>query len=190
MHSSIRAILKDDKNVLKYEAVSSGTEHILPAVVLEFGARLTDEPVNRYKITCDISDSVKDLRVPIAHARVMRAERTFREKATTIHTYCLRGSFRGGYRYAQHWYDLDCLDHTNITTNAIRNRTLAEDVAVHRKHFFAEKDKTDNVIDYQAAVSGGCVSYLRGQLVTHWLTTISKCSTLVCFTQTPLVLKS
>ncbi|MCY4153196.1 MAG: nucleotidyl transferase AbiEii/AbiGii toxin family protein [Aestuariivita sp.] len=155
--------LNNDKIILEYEEVSRGAEYVLPEVLLEFGARSTGEPADRHKITCDISDSAKDLRLPIANPRVMRAERTFWEKATAIHVYCLRGAFRGGWRYARHWYDLDCLDHTNIAKKAISDRALASDVAKHKQHFFREKDKANNVIDYQAAVSGALCLVPSGQ---------------------------
>lgn len=149
-----KAVVNDDNIILEYEAVRSGTGYVRPAVLLEFGARSTGEPAERHRVTCDVSDAINDLQTPIANPRVMRAERTFWEKATAIHAYCLRGAFRGGDRYARHWYDLDCLDQTDIAANAIRDRDLAEDVARHKQHFFRENDQDGNVIDYQAAVSG------------------------------------
>jgi len=36
---------------------------------------------------------------------VLAAERTFWEKATAAHVYCLQGRLRGE-RYSRHWYDL------------------------------------------------------------------------------------
>ena len=144
----------NDNIVLEYESVRRGTGYVRPAVLLEFGARSTGEPAQRHEITCDISVALPDLGTPIANPRVMQAVRTFWEKATAIHAYCLRGTFRGGDRYARHWYDLDCLDRMSIGSGAIADRRLAEDVAKHKQHFFQEKDQAGNVIDYQAAVSG------------------------------------
>ena len=149
-----KAVLNDDNIVLEYEPVRSGTGYVRPAVLLEFGARSTGEPADPHKITCDISGAITDLQTPIANPRVMRAERTFWEKATAIHAYCLRGAFRGGDRYARHWYDLGCLDRTDIAVNAISDHDLAEDVARYKQHFFRENDCDGNIIDYQAAVSG------------------------------------
>ncbi len=146
--------LEDDNIVLEYEAVRSGTGYVRPAVLLEFGSRSTGEPAKHHKIICDVSEALPDLSTPIAHPRVMRAERTFWEKATAIHAYCLRGVFRGGDRYARHWYDLDCLDHAGLAAAAISDRNLALDVARHKQHFFRENDKSGNVIDYAEAVSG------------------------------------
>lgn len=143
-----------DQIALEYEAVRRGTGYVRPAVLLEFGARSTGEPADRHEIGCDVTDALPDLATPTAHPRVMRAERTFWEKATAIHAYCMRGAFRGGDRYARHWYDLECLDRSGIAKSAISDYGLAEDVAHHKQHFFRENDRAGNVIDYHDAVSG------------------------------------
>ena len=84
----------------------------------------------------------------------MRPERTFWEKATAIHVFCLRGEFRGGDRYSRHWHDITRLDATGYATSAIADNALAKDVADHKTLFFAEKDKTGAVIDYHKAIDG------------------------------------
>ena len=121
-----------DKLYLDYHAVRPGSGYVRSAVLLEFGARSTGEPAEQFTITCDIADALKDLDVPTAQPRVMNAERTFWEKATAIHAYCLKGSFRGGDRYARHWYDLDCLEQARIAQTAIENRDLGKEVARHQ----------------------------------------------------------
>ena len=108
--------LEEDKLYLDYEAIRSGTGYIRPTVLLESGARSTGEPARRHKIKCDLSEAVEGLILPEAEPRVLDAERTFWEKATAIHAYCFRGAFRGGDRYARHWYDLDCLDRVCLTS--------------------------------------------------------------------------
>ncbi len=145
---------EDDKIYLDYEAVRTGTGYVRPSVLLEFGARSTGEPAEHHEIHCDISDALPDLQTPSARPRVMSAQRTFWEKATAIHAYCLRGEFRGGDRYARHWFDLDCLDIVGIAQDALDDRTVARDVAKHKQHFFREKAQTGEVIDYGAAVAG------------------------------------
>ena len=145
---------KDDELYLEYNAVRSGTGYVRPAVLLEFGARSTGEPAERHSITCDISDALPELGTPTAYPRVMSAERTFWEKATAIQAYCLRGTFRGGDRYARHWYDLDCLNHVGIAPKALDDRELGEDVAKHKQHFFREKNQSGEAIDYRDAVTG------------------------------------
>lgn len=144
--------LEDNKLYIDYQAVRSGTGYIRPSVLLEFGARSTGEPADRYLVKCDLAGAIEGLILPEAQPRVMNAERTFWEKATAIHAYCHRGAFRGGDRYARHWYDLDCLDQIGIAESALNNRILANEVAEHKQHFFRETDKTGNVVDYEAAV--------------------------------------
>ncbi len=183
-----KVVENDDKIVLKYGAVSSGIEYTPPELLLEFDARSTGEPADRYTITGDISDWTKELRSPIARPRVMRLERTFWEKATATHVYCLRGVFRGGSRYAKHWYDLDCLDHTKIAAKAISDRVLAADVAKHKQHF-ARKMQPAMSLPIRRQCPVTCFSYLRGELSTLWRMTMSKCLTLVCLGPSPLDLK-
>lgn len=152
-----------EKLYFDYEAVRSGTGYVRPSVLLEFGARSTGEPADFHEILCDISDALPDLQTPTATPRVMSAKRTFWEKATAIHAYCLRGEFRGGDRYARHWYDLDCLDTIGIAQDAIDDRSLAGDVAKHKQHFFREKTQTGELIDYNASVGGGLCLVPDGQ---------------------------
>lgn len=146
--------LEEDELYLEYEAVRSGTGYIRPTVLLEFGARSTGEPARRHQIECDLSEAVEGLILPEAEPRVMDAERTFWEKATAIHAYCLRGAFRGGDRYARHWYDLDCLDRIGVADRALQDGALSSEVAEHKQHFFRETDSAGSVIDYHAAVDG------------------------------------
>jgi len=145
---------ENEQLYLDYKAVRGGSGYVRPAVLLEFGARSTGEPDKRHQVTCDLAEGVEGLVLPVARPRVMIAERTFWEKATAIHAYCLRGAFRGGDRYARHWYDLDCLDQIGIAQSAFDDRALAAAVAEHKQHFFRENDKDGDVIDYAAAVSG------------------------------------
>lgn len=118
--------LEEDKFYLEYEAVRSGTGYVRPTVLLEFGARSTGEPARHHKIKCDLAEALEGLILPEAEPRVMDAERTFWEKATAIHAYCLRGAFRGGDRNARHWYDLDCLDSIGVADRALQNGVLSD----------------------------------------------------------------
>ena len=143
-----------DKLYLDYDAVQKGSDYVEPAVLLEFGARSTGEPAELRDVSCDLEGWNHDISLPRARPRVMKAERTFWEKATAIHAYCLRGAFRGGDRYARHWYDLDRLDHVGIGQDALNDRELANKVASHKQIFFRETDRAGDVIDYNDAVSG------------------------------------
>ena len=106
------------------------------------------------RISCDASDPVKDVEFPSAQPLVLRAERTFWEKATAAHVYCAQHRVRS-VGFARHWHDLVRLDEVGIASNALKDRLIANEVAAHKAAFFREKDSTGNWVDYRNAVSGG-----------------------------------
>ncbi len=144
-----------DKLFLEYDAVATGYEYVKPKVLLEFGARSTGEPSELRDVACDAATYLPTLTFPTARPKVMLPERTFWEKATAIHVYCHKGEFRGGDRFARHWHDLTRLDAAGHAEKAIAHKNLANDVAVHKTMFFAEKDKAGAAIDYHQAINGG-----------------------------------
>ena len=90
---------------------------------------------------------------PAAKPKVMRAERTFWEKAPAIHVFCAQGEFLGGDRFARHWDEVTRLDAAGFADAAIANKALARAVADHKNVFFAEKNSHGDAIDYRAAVA-------------------------------------
>jgi len=150
-----QARAEGDKVFIDYTPLVTGTGYVAPAVMLEFGARSTGEPSEPRAITCDAAAHLRGVEFPSATPRVMRAERTFWEKATAIHVFCIQGAFRGGDRFARHWHDVTRLDAAGFVKTAIADKTLARAVADHKSMFFAEKNPQGEVIDYHAAVSGG-----------------------------------
>jgi hypothetical protein len=84
----------------------------------------------------------------------MHAERTFWEKATAIHVFCLQERLRGD-RFARHWHDVVRLDEAGFAAAAFADRDLAQAVARHKGMFFAERAADRSPIDYAVAVSGG-----------------------------------
>jgi hypothetical protein len=84
----------------------------------------------------------------------MAPERTFWEKATAAHVFCLDDHLRGE-RYARHWYDLVRLDAAGIAAVALADRDLGKKVADHKNRFFLVKDADGERIDYQNAIKGG-----------------------------------
>ncbi len=151
--ATVRA--ENDKVFIDYMPLVTGTGYVAPAVMLEFGARSTGEPSELRTITCDAAAHLRGVEFPRATPRVMRAERTFWEKATAIHVFCIQGAFRGGDRFARHWHDVTRLDAAGFVKTAIADKTLARAVADHKSMFFAEKNPQGEVIDYHATVSGG-----------------------------------
>lgn len=151
--ATVRA--EGDKVFIDYEPLATGTGYVPSSVMLEFGARSTGEPSESRAIRCDAAEHLQGVEFPTATPQVMRAERTFWEKATAIHVFCAQGEFRGGDRFARHWHDVTRLDAAGFADAAIADKTLAQAVADHKSVFFAEKNTHGDVIDYHLAVSGG-----------------------------------
>jgi hypothetical protein len=61
--------------------------------MLEFGARSTGEPSIEADVTCDAAALVGGVEFPMAHPRVMRAERTFWEKRQRFMSSVCKGVF-------------------------------------------------------------------------------------------------
>ena len=151
--ATVRA--ENDKVFIDYTPLATGSGYIAPAVMLEFGARSTGAPSEPRLIVCDAAPHLQDIAFPTAIPAVMRAERTFWEKATAIHVFCAQGEFRGTDRFARHWHDVSRLDTAGFAAAAIADTGLAHAVAEHKSVFFAEKNTHGKVIDYHAAVAGG-----------------------------------
>jgi len=146
--------VEGEKLFIDYEAAAAGFGYVAPSVMLEFGARSTGEPASLRDIACDASGLIEGVTFPTARPRVMHAERTFWEKATAIHVYCLQERLRGD-RFARHWHDVARLDEAGFAASAFADRDLANAVARHKTMFFAEKAFDRSAIDYAAAVNGG-----------------------------------
>ena len=146
--------VEDEKLYIDYEATATGSGYVAPSVMLEFGARSTGEPASLREVVCDASGLIEGLIFPAARPRVMHAERTFWEKATAIHVFCLQQRLRGD-RFARHWHDIVRLDEAGFAEAAFADRELANAVARHKSMFFAEKAADRTPIDYAATVNGG-----------------------------------
>lgn len=144
-----------DKVFIEYIPLTIGTGYVTPTVMLEFGARSTGEPSEQRTVRCDAATYLEEVEFPTATPQVMRAERTFWEKATAIHVFCAQGEFRGGDRFARHWHDITRLDSAGFVDAALADKALAGAVADHKSVFFAEKTSQGEIIDYRAAVAGG-----------------------------------
>ncbi len=142
-----------EKLFIDYEPTATGSGYVAPSVMLEFGARSTGEPASLRDVTCDASGLIQGVVFPVARPRVMHAERTFWEKATAIHVFCLQERLRGD-RFARHWHDVVRLDQAGLADAAVADRELANAVACHKGMFFAEKAADRSSIDYSAAVNG------------------------------------
>lgn len=142
-----------EKLLIHYRPLKVGSGYVAPTVQLEFGARATGEPHQEIGITCDIAGHVPGLLFPTAQPLVMAIERTFWEKATAAHVYCLQERLRGE-RYARHWYDMAMLAKKGFVAEALAATEIAHMVARHKSLFFAEKSIEGDTIDYIQAVTG------------------------------------
>ena len=145
--------VEGEKLFIDYEATATGSGYVAPIVMLEFGARSTGEPASPRDVICDAAGLVEGVTFPTATPRVMHAERTFWEKATAIHVFCMQERLRGE-RFARHWHDVVRLDDGGIAAAATADRDLALAVARHKGMFFAEKAADGTPVDYEAAVTG------------------------------------
>ena len=136
-----------------YEPSFPSGGSVRPDVQVDFGARSTGEPHTVRPVDCDAAAHLPDITFPEARPAVMLAERTFWEKATSMHVYCLQGRVRGD-RWSRHWHDLARLDEAGVAARAVADRELALSVARHKAMFYRENDSNRQRIDYHAAVSG------------------------------------
>jgi hypothetical protein len=81
----------------------------------------------------------------------MLPKRTFWEKATAVHVYCVQGI--EGDRISRHWYDLVHLDAKGYAAQAIADKPLAKEVADWKSKFYRERDREGAWVDYHAVVS-------------------------------------
>ena len=134
--------------------------YVRPTVLLEFGAHSTGEPHGPVPITCEAATHLVMLDFPIARPLVMDPKRTFLEKAAAIHVSCRRGRWGSGEgdRYSRHWYDLDRLARAGVAEAAVRDRTLAAEVAQHKVSTDAARQALES--DYTAMADSGM---LRGE---------------------------
>jgi hypothetical protein len=146
---------EQDKLVVEYPSLGEDeSAYLRRGVRLEFGARSTGEPCTTHHIVCDAASFIPEITFPQADPRVMTAERTFWEKATAVHVFCLQGSARGAGHFSRHHHDLSRLHRHGIAASAVMDRELAAEVARHKAWFFRENDRDRVVIDYLRAVNG------------------------------------
>ena len=84
----------------------------------------------------------------------MHAERTFWEKATAIHVFCLQERLRGD-RFARHWHDVVRLDEAGFADAAFADRDLANAVARHKIDVLRREGRWPPADRLCSAVNGG-----------------------------------
>lgn len=152
---------ENDKLLLHYPALKSGSGYVQTVVTLEFGGRATGEPHQILPVVCDMEGHVEDISFPTAKPLVMSVARTFWEKATAAHVYCAQARIRGE-RYARHWHDLAAIARSRYLDEILADRSVPMAVAEHKSFFFLEKNTDSGVIDYKAAVTGNLLIVPEG----------------------------
>ena len=152
-HARFGLEVLEDRILVHYKPLAGGTGFVGPPVRIEFGARSTGEPHNQALVTCDAAAWLPEVEFPTANPLVMLAERTFWEKATAAHVFCLQRRQRGA-RQSRHWYDLTALDEKGLADKALSDVEIAVRVARHKNVFFPENDFDGKRIQYLEAVSG------------------------------------
>ncbi|MEV8644871.1 nucleotidyl transferase AbiEii/AbiGii toxin family protein [Mesorhizobium ciceri] len=144
-----------------FESRFDGHSYVRSSVLLEFGARSTGRPAEEHAIACDAAQANTGLVFPTASVHAMAVERTFWEKATAAHVYCLQQNLKKD-RFSRHWHDLHYIYKSKHWASALEDAELARKVARHKSFFFKEKDKDGQIVDYGKAVSGEIVMVPSG----------------------------
>lgn len=119
---------------------SSGTAsgYIQPQVKMEFGARSDDWPLESATVMSYLEETFREqLGVQARAVIVLKAERTFWEKATILHAEHHRPLDKAIIdRLSRHYYDLHCLAQHPVAKQALQQPDLLARVAQHKSVFF------------------------------------------------------
>ncbi|MGV6483081.1 nucleotidyl transferase AbiEii/AbiGii toxin family protein [Stenotrophomonas indicatrix] len=131
-------IIKDALVVRYPSAADYGDGYIRPSVLIEFGGRNDIEPEEEKVITPEVATLFPDVQFPQARVTVLSPIRTFWEKATLAHDEAHRPveKKRSSERQSRHWYDLFRLADHSIGRDALKSRTILEQVVVTKARFF------------------------------------------------------
>lgn len=110
--------------------------YIRPVVKIEFGARSDHWPVEILYVKPYISDMIRKVTIEGTQVRVLKAERTFWEKATILHAIGNGSKFRD--KMSRHYYDVSEMVDSPIYNKAIHNIDLLMKVAEHKTIFFKD----------------------------------------------------
>jgi hypothetical protein len=120
------------------ETAYGGASYIRPIIRLEFGGRGEVWPANNAEVNSYCAEAFPDaIHDRPAAVNVLRAERTFWEKATLAHAEFHRQKEKSfGERLSRHYYDLAMMDRAGTASNAIVDEKLRRAVVEHKSVFF------------------------------------------------------
>lgn len=110
---------------------------ILKIIRMEIGALAAWTPTQNTLITSYAAEKYpKIFKEPSTTVLTVSPERTFWEKITILHKEAFRtnGNFPG--RYSRHYYDLHCMNFSDVKLNAFSDLDLLERVATFKNRFY------------------------------------------------------
>jgi len=125
--------------LFEYPAIEKRAGYIPQSVKIEMGARSEHWPVTEHPVRSYVKEALQDkVTEPAITVKVLKAERTFWEKATILHQYAhLPESKSLPRRVSRHFYDFFCLLNSGIKAQALTEISLLERVAMHKSIYFA-----------------------------------------------------
>ncbi len=123
--------------IIRYPSLSRDST-LREGVKLEAGGRNPAEPLAEHVITPDLVEFIPNLEYSRPRIQVLRAERTFWEKATLIHAECHREQpdFKTVQRKSRHWSDLVELYQSSYGESALQDTALMHTVIDHKNRFY------------------------------------------------------
>lgn len=131
-----------------YPSVVSRDAYLRESVLLEFGGRMTIEPIDIRAVTSYLQDALPELaaayELPAATPQVVHGARTFWEKVTAVHFFVSRreaaARFAGADRLSRHWYDLVALRAGQLGAEAVERLDLRDAVIDLKALLFVAAD--------------------------------------------------
>ncbi len=131
-----------------YPSVVARDAYLRESVLLEFGGRMTIEPIDIRAVTSYLQDALPELaaayELPAATPQVVHGARTFWEKVTAVHSFVSRreapARFAGADRLSRHWYDLVALRVGPLGAAAVDRLDLRDAVVKLKALLFATPD--------------------------------------------------
>lgn len=152
-----------------YPSVVSREAYLRESVLLEFGGRMTIEPIEVRTVTSYLQDALPGLaaayELPAATTQVVHGARTFWEKVTAVHSFVTRREatprFARADRLSRHWYDLVALRAGPLGTEAVERLDLRDAVVGLKALLFVAAD-----VDYTDCQRGKARLVPTGSLLT------------------------
>jgi predicted nucleotidyltransferase component of viral defense system len=110
---------------------------ILKVIRMEIGALAAWTPTQNLTITSYAAENYPHIfSEPYTTVLTVSAERTFWEKITILHKEAFRTNGYFPERYSRHYYDIYCMNASDVKKNAFSNMELLERVATFKARFY------------------------------------------------------